>query len=107
MSGAGTSRPDSDSRSSLAGSSHVAHADCGRITGIRSWIGAIVPFADVVTTVALCSQSASGPAVLSRHADHSPATASGSPSRRWMNIGCLAGLPAFVTGPPGSPAFHS
>ena len=58
---AGTSRPDSDSRSSLSGSSHVAHADCGRITGIRSWIGAIVPLADVVTTVALCSQSASGP----------------------------------------------
>ena len=107
MSGAGTSSPDSVSMSSFAGSSHVAQADCGRITGMRSWIGDIVPLADVVTTVALCSQSASGPADLSRHADHSPATASGSPSRRLMNIGCLAGFPARVTGPPGSPAFHS
>ncbi len=74
---------------------------------MRSWIGDIVPLADVVMTVALCSQSASGPSALSRHADHSPATASGSPSRREMNIGCFAGLPALVSGPPGSPAFHS
>src|SRR4051812_4127463 len=104
VSGAGSSSPDSDSRSSLVGSSHAAHADCGRITGIRSWIGAIVPLAVVVITVALCNQSVSGPAALSRHADHSPATASGSPSRRWMNCGCFAGLPALVSGPPGWPA---
>ena len=74
---------------------------------MRSWIGDIVPLADVVITVALCSQSAPGPSARSRHADHSPATASGSPSSREMNIGCFAGLPALVNGPPGSPAFHS
>ena len=77
------------------------------MTGIRSWIGSIVPLAAVVTTVALWSHGASGASVGSRHADHSPATANGSPSRRWMNIGCLAGLPCLVSGPSGVPAAHS
>ena len=43
----------------------------------------MVALAVVVTMVQLWSQSASGPAALSRHVDQRPATASGSPSTRW------------------------
>src|SRR5262245_13952295 len=97
----------------MFGFSHSSHSDLGRSTGMRSWTGLIVPFADVVTTVAECNQRSSpSPASGSFHTDQSPATASGSPFWDWMNIGCFAGLPFAVTGPdPPSevrvPAFHS
>ena len=74
---------------------------------MRSWIADIVPLALVVTIVALCNHGASGPSERSFHCDQSPATASGSPSTRWMKCGRLAGLPAFVIGPPSTPAAHS
>src|SRR3954454_8626651 len=91
----------------LAGSNHSFHFAAGSITGMRSWTGVMVPFAAVVMIVQLCSQGASGPAVLSRHVVQRPATAGGSPSRRWMNIGCLLGLPAFVSAAPSLPCCHS
>ena len=37
--------------SSFFGSSHSSHLLAGRITGMRSWIGCIVSFADVVMIV--------------------------------------------------------
>ena len=36
----------------MFGFSHSSHSDFGSITGMRSCTGLIVPFADVVTTVA-------------------------------------------------------
>ena len=66
--------------SSLVGSSQASHAEGGRITGIRSWTGAIVALGVVVMIVTVRSGSPlrSGP----RHSSHSPASAIGSPSRR-------------------------
>src|SRR3954451_13310184 len=91
---------------SLAGSSHSFHFAAGSITGMRSCTGVMVPLAAVVMMVQLCSHGASGPAVLSRHVVHRPATASGSPSSRWMNIGCLLGLPDLVSAAPSLPCCH-
>ena len=66
------------------GRARSSHAVGGRITGIRSWTGAIVSLAAVVMIVHECSLGASAPGFGSRHVSHSPAKASGSPSRRWM-----------------------
>ena len=90
-SGAGTSSSPSDSRSWLPGSSHVVpgrrrqdhrHPVVDRrhrLVGRRS-----------VMIVHECSARRVGPAGFgSRHVSHSPAKASGSPSRRWMKYGCL------------------
>ena len=66
--------------SSLVGSSEASHAEGGRITGKRWWIGAIGSFGVVlmIVTVRSGSPSRSGP----RHSSHAPACGIGSPSRR-------------------------
>ena len=57
---------------------------------MRSCTGAIVRLAAVVMMVAECNSGASGGPSGSRQVSHRPAKASGSPSSRWMYIGCFA-----------------
>jgi hypothetical protein len=86
---AGTSSRCNTSGSWTSGSSQVSHASGGRITGIRSWIGAMVSLAVVVMMVQERMGSTSpAPCQIS----HMPAKASGDPSAEWMNIGCLSGF---------------
>ena len=70
-------------------SSHVSHADSGSTTGMRSWIGCKSSFGSVVMIVHDRMRGASSPIVGSCQISHSPANASGSPSRRRMNHGCF------------------
>ena len=62
---------------------------------MRSCTGAIVSLADGGDDGAAVQPRRVGPGSRSRHVAHSPATASGSPSARWMNIGVFIGLPAL------------
>ena len=71
----------------------------GRITGIRSWIGAIVSFAVVVMTVQLCSQGASGPAVLVPPRLPEPGDGERLPVEAMDEVRLLA---LAVTGPPSA-----
>ena len=89
--GAGTSSFPSVSMSSLSGSSHSSHAEGGRITGIRSWICAIVSLGVVVMIVHDRSGSPCGcpRRPWAPPPSHRPAKANGSPSGRWMKYGCL------------------
>lgn len=52
------------SLSSLVGSSHASHADGARMSGMRSWIGAIVSFGSVVIIVPVLVVVLVSPAVL-------------------------------------------
>ena len=78
----------------IAGSSQVSQASRGSITGMRSWTGRTLSLGSPVMIVQEwsvpppASRSALG-ALGSRQTDHSPAKANGSPSSRWMNIGCF------------------
>src|SRR5829696_384048 len=101
VSDAGTSMASKASVSVSVGLSHFCQRLCGRITGMRSCTGSIVLFADVVMTVHVCNHGVPSGESFGRQALHMPATASGSPSARWMNIGCLIGLPFGPTGPCG------
>ena len=73
--------------------SHAAQASGGRITGMRSWIGAISAFGAVVMTQQVSSQSAASHASGERHASNRPAKANGgaplSPPLGLMYQGCL------------------
>src|SRR4029078_1997912 len=91
-SSAGTSNSAVVSTSCSSGSSHRSHADSGRITGMRLWIGAMSSLAVVVTITHERSHPSSPPRSFSLsgrssgtfQTSHSPANASGSPSLRWM-----------------------
>ena len=56
---------------------------------MRSWIGASSSFGSVVMITHDRKRGASSPASGSCQISHKPANASGSPSRRRMNHGCL------------------
>ncbi len=72
------------------GSSQRSHASSGTITGIRSWMGAIIAFAPVVMIV---NERITLPVSSSFQPAHSPASAIGRPSGRTMAYGCRT-LPA-------------
>ena len=70
-----------------------SHSDSGSTTGMRSWIGCSSSLASVVMIVNVRMRGASSPIFGSCQISHSPANASGSPSRRRMNHGCFCFLP--------------
>ena len=77
---------------------------------MRSWSGASRSLARVVTITHDRSHPSAPTPSISRpsgtfHTSQSPANAIGSPSRRWMNVGCFFGLPFGVDG--GATTFHS